>query len=45
MSDAASLRAELKAWEKQFKTDNGREPSVQDIKAHPTIGPFPRIFY
>jgi hypothetical protein len=39
MADIAAVRAELKTWERTFKAQNGREPSVHDIKAHPTIGP------
>jgi hypothetical protein len=38
MDDIPSLRAELKAWEREFKTDHGREPSVDDIKERPSIG-------
>lgn len=35
----ASLRLELKAWERQFSADNeGRKPSNKDIKADAQIG-------
>jgi len=36
--DAAPLRAEIKAWERDFKADNGRDPTIQDIKDRPDIG-------
>ncbi|TDL28215.1 hypothetical protein BD410DRAFT_351488 [Rickenella mellea] len=35
--DANTLRAEIKAWERDFKKINGREATVQDIKDQPTI--------
>lgn len=38
MSERDSVRAEIKSWERQFKAENGREPSVQDIKDNPSIG-------
>ncbi|KAI0673374.1 DNA replication and checkpoint protein-domain-containing protein [Trametes maxima] len=31
------LKAEIKAWERDFKATHGREPSVQDIKQQPAI--------
>jgi hypothetical protein len=31
-SDLLSLRAELKYFEREFKTQNGHAPSVDDIK-------------
>ncbi|TFK56585.1 hypothetical protein OE88DRAFT_1730060 [Heliocybe sulcata] len=38
MSDnAAQLRTEIKAWERDFKQQHGRPPSVQDIKHQPAI--------
>jgi hypothetical protein len=36
--DVAALRAEIKAWERDFKADNGRDPAIQDIKDRPDIG-------
>jgi hypothetical protein len=39
MLHVASVRSEIKAWERSFKDSHGREPSVQDIKAQPAIGP------
>ncbi|EIN14043.1 hypothetical protein PUNSTDRAFT_140433 [Punctularia strigosozonata HHB-11173 SS5] len=35
--DAASLRAELKGWERAFREANGREPGVDDIRRLPHI--------
>ncbi len=37
-SDVATIRAEIKAWERSFKETNGREPTIEDIKKQPTIG-------
>jgi hypothetical protein len=36
--DVSALRAEIKAWERDFKAQNGAEPTVQDIKDRPHIG-------
>jgi len=36
--DAFNLRAEIKAWECAFKIENGRTPTVQDIKDNPDVG-------
>lgn len=36
--DIVALRAEIKAWERDFKTDNGRDPTIQDIKERPDLG-------
>lgn len=36
--DATALRKEIKAWERLFKTKHLRDPTVEDIKAHPPIG-------
>ncbi|KAF9448178.1 hypothetical protein P691DRAFT_781397 [Macrolepiota fuliginosa MF-IS2] len=36
-SDFASLRAEIKAWERNFKETNGREPTIEDIKKQPAV--------
>ena len=38
MADVATVRAEIKAWERSFKEDNGREATIQDIKDNPAIG-------
>jgi hypothetical protein len=38
MADIAAVRVELKTWEREFKSQHGRDPSVQDIKTHPEIG-------
>jgi hypothetical protein len=32
------LRLELKLWEKNFETENGRKPDRADIKRNPEIG-------
>ena len=36
--DAVALRTEIKAWERDFKVDNGRDPTIQDIKDRPDLG-------
>lgn len=36
--DPVALRTEIKAWERDFKTDNGRDPTIQDIKERPDLG-------
>ncbi|EKM48401.1 uncharacterized protein PHACADRAFT_189176, partial [Phanerochaete carnosa HHB-10118-sp] len=35
--DVSSLRAEIKSWERLFKQQHGRDPSVQEIKDLPHI--------
>ncbi|KAI0375241.1 hypothetical protein BV20DRAFT_1117647 [Pilatotrama ljubarskyi] len=35
--DVGALRAEIKAWERDFKAKHGRDPSVQEIKQQPAI--------
>ncbi|PCH33906.1 hypothetical protein WOLCODRAFT_160444 [Wolfiporia cocos MD-104 SS10] len=35
--DIASLRAEIKAWERDFRSQHARDPTVQEIKARPEI--------
>ncbi|KAF9650325.1 hypothetical protein BDM02DRAFT_1459970 [Thelephora ganbajun] len=35
--DVAALRSEIKAWERDFKADNGRDPTIQDIKDQPDV--------
>lgn len=37
MADVVSLRAEIKAWERDFKSKFSRDPSVQDIKDQPAV--------
>ncbi len=36
--DVAPLRAEIKAWERDFRASHGRDPSLQEIKDQPHIG-------
>lgn len=36
--DLVATKAELKAWEREFKSQHGRDPSKADIKAVPAIG-------
>lgn len=38
MQNVSSVRAEIKAWERSYKLENGCEPSVDDIKKLPHIG-------
>jgi thiamine biosynthesis lipoprotein ApbE len=39
--DLATVKALVKAWEKTFKSENGRNPTKEDIKADSTgIGEF-----
>lgn len=33
-----AVRAEIKLWEKAFRAANGRDPTVDDIRAQPDIG-------
>ncbi|KAK0233717.1 hypothetical protein IW262DRAFT_1332118 [Armillaria fumosa] len=37
MSDFTTVKAEIKAWERDFKTKHGRSAQVQDIREHPDI--------
>jgi hypothetical protein len=37
-SELATARAEVKAWERSFKQENGREPTVDDIRKQPAVG-------
>ncbi|KAG2154644.1 hypothetical protein DEU56DRAFT_725517 [Suillus clintonianus] len=37
MADVASLRAEIKAWERDFNSKFSRDPSVKDIKDQPAV--------
>lgn len=44
-TETITLREELKAWEKQFKTDNGgRKPSREDIKSNASIAAKYKLF-
>ena len=36
--DVSALRAEIKSWEKLFRQQHGRDPSIQEIKDLPDIG-------
>lgn len=36
--DVASLRAEIKAWERDFRSKHTRDPTIQEIKNQPAIG-------
>lgn len=36
--DLASLRAEIKVWERVFKAEHQRNPTIDDIKSLPKIG-------
>jgi hypothetical protein len=38
MADLTALKAELKAWEKAFKAQHGREAKKEDIKLDAQIG-------
>lgn len=38
MTDAQTLRTEIKSWERAFKAKHDRTPTVQDIKDNPEIG-------
>jgi hypothetical protein len=38
MPDLATVRTEVKAWERDFRSKYGRDPSVQDIRDQPLIG-------
>ncbi|CDO73461.1 hypothetical protein BN946_scf185013.g96 [Trametes cinnabarina] len=35
--DAATLKAEIKAWERDFRAKHARDPSIQEIKDQPAI--------
>jgi len=37
-SELASVRAEIKTWERGFRNTNGRNPTIDDIKQQPTVG-------
>lgn len=39
--DVSAVRAHIKSWERDFKAEHGRGPSVQDIKEQPAIGKCP----
>ncbi|KAI0803305.1 DNA replication and checkpoint protein-domain-containing protein [Irpex lacteus] len=35
--DVSELRAEIKTWEREFRSSHGRDPSIQEIKDRPDI--------
>lgn len=37
MAELAAVRAQIKAWERDFRSARGRDPSIQDIKDQPHI--------
>ncbi|KAJ7926033.1 hypothetical protein B0H13DRAFT_1110291 [Mycena leptocephala] len=37
MTNVSALRTEIKTWERNFRAEHGREPSVQDIKEQPGL--------
>jgi len=41
--ELAAVRAQIKTWEREFRSAKGRDPSVQDIKDHPHIGTSPAL--
>ncbi|RDB29104.1 hypothetical protein Hypma_015732 [Hypsizygus marmoreus] len=42
--DVSTVKAEIKAWERSFKSTHGRDPSVQDIKQQPNIADKYRLY-
>lgn len=44
MADLATVRAEIKAWERSFKDTNGSMPTLNDIKANNAIGKYLVLF-
>jgi len=40
MDDLATVRAQIKNWERSFKEKHGRPPTVNDIKENHHIGQF-----
>ncbi len=43
MADLATVRTEIKTWERVFKDSQGRPPTLDDIKANNAIGAQPYI--
>ena len=41
--DVAALRAELKTWERDFRSTHSRNPTVDEIKEQPAIGTWPAL--
>ncbi|KAJ6575371.1 hypothetical protein B0H19DRAFT_1128352 [Mycena capillaripes] len=37
MDKVSALKTEIKTWERSFRAEHGREPSVQDIKKQPEL--------
>ncbi|KAI5124156.1 hypothetical protein M0805_000965 [Coniferiporia weirii] len=42
--EPTALRAEIKSWERAFRVDNHRDPSINDIKAYPNIAAKYRLY-
>ncbi|KZP31145.1 hypothetical protein FIBSPDRAFT_883424 [Athelia psychrophila] len=42
--DVSAVRAHIKSWERDFKAEHGRGPSVQDIKEQPAIAEKYKIY-
>jgi hypothetical protein len=45
MTNVSALRTEIKTWERNFRAEHGREPSVQDIKEQPGLGTTFRVYH
>ncbi|TRM65935.1 DNA replication and checkpoint protein-domain-containing protein [Schizophyllum amplum] len=37
MAHDLALKAEIKAWERAFREDNGRDPTIDDIRSQPAV--------
>ncbi|KAG7098976.1 hypothetical protein E1B28_000863 [Marasmius oreades] len=44
MTDVASVRSEIKTWERSFKEEHGRHPSVEDVRNNPSIADKYRVY-
>ncbi|KAG5654729.1 hypothetical protein H0H81_007485 [Sphagnurus paluster] len=42
--DVSTLKADIKAWERSFKSKNARDPTIQDIKLQPEIADKYRLY-
>ncbi|GLB35965.1 hypothetical protein LshimejAT787_0302530 [Lyophyllum shimeji] len=42
--DVSTVKAEIKAWERSFKSSHGRDPTIQDIKLQPDIANKYRLY-
>lgn len=38
--DLATLRADIKTWERDFKAHHGRQPTIEEIKQLPAMGTY-----